>query len=46
VAPENVKGIAASARTRRLYLTTMVEVVYSGGKPVRAGDQFGVGRKR
>jgi DNA-binding beta-propeller fold protein YncE len=24
----------------------MVEVVYSGGKPVRTGDQFGVGRKR
>jgi hypothetical protein len=23
----------------------MVEVVFSSGKPVRTGDQFGVGRK-
>jgi hypothetical protein len=24
----------------------MVEVVFSDGKPVRTGDQFGIGRRR
>jgi hypothetical protein len=24
----------------------LLEVVFSGGRPVRAGDQFGLGRRR
>ena len=51
--PENVKGIAASAMTGKVYVQDetgrqvqsekQLEVVIANGKVIRAGDQFGIG---
>jgi len=29
---------------RQVHSEKLLEIVFSGGKPVRAGDQFGLGR--
>jgi hypothetical protein len=46
VKTKKVVAALADEAGRELHSEKMVEIVWKDGKPVRAGDQFGVGRKR